>query len=158
MAPWQVTFQVVPHRAMATAPRVLTADTVRSTDWWGSGAPKDLRQRLSSVAGPAMRTTPGIERWGNRDGNGIEVHFVAGRVSRIVACVDVRNLDSKFAASLLGYVRSAQSVLVRDDGWVAEPTVGAFSGALRGAAAWKYAAEPAIQRIVRDEANEGPDA
>ena len=152
MAEWQVAFQIVPHRAMASAPRALTAEVVRSTDWWGIGVvPKDLRARLASVAGPAPATAPGVERWGSADGNGVEVQLSGGRISRIVAYVDVRKLDSKFAAALLGFVRSAQSVLVREDGWVAEPTVGAFSGALRGSPAWKFAAEPAIERIVRGQ-------
>jgi hypothetical protein len=150
-APWQVTFQIIPHRAMVAAPRALNADIVRDTDWWGIGVvPPDLRERLATIAGPAARTTPGVERWGNVEGNGVDVQLAGARVSRITAYVDVRKLDSKFAAALLGFVRSAQSVLVREDGWVAEPTVGAFSGALRGHPAWKYAAEPSIQRIVRD--------
>ena len=43
MAQWQVHFQVVPHRAMAGAPRALSAETVASTDWWGVGVvPPDL--------------------------------------------------------------------------------------------------------------------
>ena len=152
MAPWQVTFQIVPHRAMQAAPRALTAELIRTTDWWGIGAvAPDLRERLAAVAGPAARTAPGVERWGNAEGNSIDVHLAGTRVARIIAHVDVRKLDSKFAAALLGFVRSAQSVLVRDDGWVAEPTVGAFAGALRGDPAWKYAAEPAIARIVRGE-------
>ena len=159
MAPWQVSFQIIPHRAMKAAPRALTAAVVRGTDWWGVGVvPPDLRERLAAVAGPAARTTPGVERWGTAEGNGIDVHLVGTRISRIVAHVDVRKLDSKFAAALLGFVKSAQSVLVREDGWVAEPTVGAFSGALRSDPAWKFAAEPAIARIVRDEAVEDSDA
>jgi hypothetical protein len=156
MAPWQVNFQIVPHRAMAAAPRALTAETVRTTDWWGIGVvPRDLRQRLALVANPSSRTTPGLDRWGDTEGNGVEVLLVEGRVSRISASVDVRKLDPKFGAALLGFVRSAQSVLVRDDGWVAEPTVGAFSGALRGDPAWKYANEPAPLRIALDAEPEG---
>ncbi len=158
MAPWQVTFHVIPHRAMKAAPRTLTAELLRATDWWGVGVvPPDLRERLASVAGPAARTAPGVERWGNAEGNGVDVHLVGTRVARIIAYVDVRKLDSKFGASLLGFVKSAQSVLVREDGWVAEPTIGAFSGALRGDPAWKYAAEPAIARIVRDQSAEDTD-
>ena len=158
MAPWQVNFQVVPHRAMAAAPRALTAETVAATDWWGIGVvPPDLRERLAAVAGPAARTAAGVERWGNSEGNSVSVHSVGGRISRITADVDVRKLDAKFGAALLGFVRSAQSVLVRSDGWVAEPTVGAFSGALRSDPAWKFANEPAPSRIARDESAEGPD-
>lgn len=158
MAQWQVHFQVVPHRAMAGAPRALSAETVASTDWWGVGVvPPDLRDRLAAMAGPAARSAAGVERWGTSDGNGVEVHTVAGRIARITAQVDVRKLDSKFGAALLGFVRSAQSVLVRSDGWVAEPTIGAFSGALRGDPAWQFATGPAAAPPGRTIDAEDPD-
>jgi hypothetical protein len=149
MAPWQVILHVVPRRAMAAAPGELTADVVASTDWWGVGAvPPDLRARLAALAAPGSEATPGIERWGAPDGNGVEVHTSGGRISRVIARVDVRKLDPKFGAALLGFVRSAQSILVRADGYVTEPTVGGFSGALRSDPAWRYANEPAPMRIV----------
>ena len=94
---------------------------------------------------------------GDAEGNAVVVQREAGRVVRITAHVDVRKLDPKFGAALLGFVRSAQSVLVREDGWVAEPTVGAFSGALRGDPAWVFANEPAPLRIARDEDIDGAD-
>ena len=158
MAQWQVTFQVAPHRAMAGAPRALTAEMVATTDWWGVGmVPPDLRDRLAAIARPAARSVAGVERWGTSDGNAVEVFSVGGRVSRITAHVDVRKLDSKFGAALLGFVRSAQSVLVRSDGWVAEPTVGAFSGALRGDPAWQFATGPAAAPPGRTIASEDAD-
>jgi hypothetical protein len=152
MAPWQVNFQVVPHRALAAAPRTLTAAVVRETEWWSVGAAlPDLRERLATIARPASPGPSDAERWGDAEGNAVVVERVGGRVARIAAHVDVRKLDPKFGAALLGFVRSAQSVLVREDGWVAEPTVGAFSGALRSDPAWAFANEPAPLRIARDE-------
>jgi len=152
MAPWQVIFHVVPHRAMAKAPRVLDAAIVASTNWWGaSSETRELRDRLTALAGAPSRTTPAVESWGNADGNGIDVHLSHGRVDRVIAHVDVRKLDPKFGATLLGFARSMQSVLVRADGWVLEPTVGAFSAALRGDPAWAHANEPAALRVATDE-------
>lgn len=149
MSPWQVCFQVVPRRAFASGPGALTPAAVASTDWWDTGAvPADLPARLATIAAPAGEPAPGVESWGAPDGNGVEVHRRGGRVSRIVARIDVRKLDPKFSAALLGFVRSAQSVLVRSDGWIAEPTVGAFSGALRSDPAWRHANEPAPMRIA----------
>jgi hypothetical protein len=158
MAPWQVMFQVVPHRAMAGAPGALTRHVVQTADWWGIGVvPRDLLERLAAVATPAATAGAGVERWGSAEGNSVEVHRINGRVSRITACVDVRKLDAKFGAALLGFVRSAQSVLIRDDGWVAEPTVSAFSHALRGHPAWSFASEPAPLRIAREPDDDEDD-
>jgi hypothetical protein len=152
MAAWQVIFHVVPHRAMATAPRVLDAGIVATTDWWGAGtAPRELRDRLGVLVGPPTRTTPSVESWGTADGNGVDVHLAGGRIARVIAHVDVRKLDPKFGAALLGLARSMQSVLVRADGWVAEPTVGGYSGALRGDPAWEYANEPKPLKVVTEE-------
>ena len=151
MAPWQVMFHVVPHRAMAKAPRVLDARIVAETDWWGAGAGlRELRDRVSVLVGPPTRTTPAVESWGAVDGNGVDVHLRDGRVSRVIAHVDVRKLDPKFGAALLGLARSMQSVLVRADGWVTEPTVGGYSAALRGDPAWVHANEPAPLRMMPD--------
>lgn len=144
MAPWQVIFHVVPHRAMATAPRLLDASIVATTDWWGAGAgTRELRDRLAVLVGPPTRATPTVESWGDPDGNGVDVHLVNGRIARVIAHVDVRKLDPKFGAALLGLARSMQSVLLRADGWVTEPTVGGYSSALRGDPAWKHANEMA---------------
>jgi hypothetical protein len=149
MAPWLVTFHIVPHRAMASAPGALTRAVLESTDWWGHGAePADFGTRLAAIAAPVAATSPDVESLGPRDANGVDVHRRGGRVSRIVARVDVRKLDPKFSAALLAFVRSSQALLVRADGAIAEPTVGAFSAALRSDAAWRYANEPAPMRIV----------
>src|SRR5512143_850369 len=123
MSPWQVIVHVVPHRAMATAPRVLDARIVAETDWWGAGTGiRELRDRLEVLVGPRVRTTPAVESWGSAEGNGVDVHLSEGRIARVIAHVDVRKLDPKFGAALLGLARSMQSVLVRSDGWVTEPT------------------------------------
>jgi hypothetical protein len=152
MAPWQVIFHVVPHRAMATAPRVLDAGLVATTDWWGAGpGPRELRDRLGVLIGAPTRTTPAVESWGSADGNGVDVHLSEGRIARVIAHVDVRKLDPKFGAALLGLARSMQSVLVRADGWVAEPTVGGYSAALRGDPAWAHANGPAPLKIAQEE-------
>jgi hypothetical protein len=149
MAPWLVTFHLVPRRTMASAPGALTSAVLESTDWWASSAtPADFGARLAAIAAPAHGPVAGVESWGPPDGNGVDVHRRGGRVSRIVARVDVRKLDPKFSAALLAFVRSSQAVLVRTDGRVAEPTVGAFSGALRSDPAWQHANEPAPMRIV----------
>ena len=155
MAPWQVIFHVVPHRAMATAPRVLDAGIVAATDWWGAGpGTRELRDRLKVLVGAPTRTTPTVESWGAADGNGVDVHLSEGRIARVIAHVDVRKLDPKFGAALLGLARSMQSVLVRADGWVAEPTVGGYSAALRGDPAWKHANEPGPLKAATEEKEE----
>ena len=61
----------------------------------------------------------------------------------MTACVDVRRLDARFGAMLLQFARIADAVLVRRDGLVVEPLVGAFGAALRSSDAWKYANDPA---------------
>jgi hypothetical protein len=152
MAPWQVIFHLVPHRAMASAPRVLDAAIVATTRWWADGSgTRELRDRLGVLVGPPARTTPAIESWGSADGNGVDVHLTNGRIAGVTAHVDVRKLDPKFGAALLGLARSMQSVLVRTDGWVTEPTVGGFSTALRGDPAWAHANEPAPLKIAAED-------
>jgi len=66
-----------------------------------------------------------------------------GKPARMTACVDVRRLDATFSAKLLQFVRTADAMLVRHDGLVIEPSVGAFGAALRTSEAWKYATDPA---------------
>ncbi|MFL5562161.1 MAG: hypothetical protein ACJ79K_11850 [Gemmatimonadaceae bacterium] len=137
---------------MAKAPRVLDAAIVSTTEWWSAGAgTREPQEKLGALIGPASRTNPTIESWGSADGNGVDVHLANGRIMRIIAHVDVRKLDPKFGAALLGFARSMQSVLVRADGWVAEPTVGAYSTALRGDPAWAHANEPKALKIAIDE-------
>ena len=44
---------------------------------------------------------------------------------------------------VLQFARTAGAVLVRSDGLVVEPVVGAFAAALRNSAAWRFANDPA---------------
>ena len=46
---------------------------------------------------------------------------------------------------LLQFVRTANAVLVRSDGLVVEPLVGAFAAALRSTDAWRFANDHASQ-------------
>jgi hypothetical protein len=61
----------------------------------------------------------------------------------MIARVDCRRLDAKFGAMLLQFARVAGAVLVRQDGLVVEPLVGAFGAALRSSPAWQYVSDPA---------------
>jgi hypothetical protein len=149
MATWQVEFAIVPRRALAAAPRA-SLDHVVTTDWWASGSlPADYGRHLAAIApqAPEAVAQAGHEAapnethqtWGQPDGNRIDVWFEHGRAARITAQVDARRLDSRFGATLLQFARVANAVLVRRDGLVIEPLVGAFANALRTSEAWRYA-------------------
>lgn len=144
VSPWQVEFFIVSMRALAAAPRPLTRAVLDGTDWWANEPfPADYHARLAAVspAGPSLATH--TERWGSDDGNLVEVRSTGGRVNRVMARVDVRRLDSTFGAALIVLVRGLGAVLIRGDGSVAEPTINAFAGALRGSTAWRFANDTA---------------
>jgi hypothetical protein len=130
MAAWQVEFSVVPRRALASA----GAAALRSSDanWWATAG-----------ASPAASSSADVQSWGPEDGNRLDVWLVGGRAAKVSARVDVRKLDAKFGAMLLQFARTADAVLVRGDGLVVEPLVGAYAAALRSSAAWRFANDPA---------------
>ena len=105
--------------------------------------PADYQAKLAGVASPAASASAKVQSWGPADGNRVDVWFVDGRATAVTARVDVRRLDSKFGAMLLQFVRTANAVLVRSDGLVVEPLVGAYAAALRSSDAWRFANDPA---------------
>ena len=142
MAVWQVDFSVVPRRSLAAA--LVQPREAMDGDWWTSAPlPADLKGTLAVVAPPASSWDADLQRWGKEDGNCVDVWSVRGRVARISARVDVRRLDAKFGAMLLHFVRIADAVLVRRDGLVVAPDVGAFAAGLRSSDAWRFANDPA---------------
>jgi hypothetical protein len=144
MAAWQVDLHVVPRHALATATHPLTPAIVDSTNWWQSHrSPADYQTRLAAVAAPGKSGEAALETWGEEQGNRVDVWSDGGRVKRIRVRVDVRRLDARFGAAVLGFVRAANAVMIRGDGVVLEPTIAAFAGALRSSAAWRYANDPA---------------
>ena len=148
MAVWQVEFHIVPRRALgralAAASQSLTPPSLDATAWWtGAALPHDYRTRLAGVALPTPASSADLETWGEAEGNRVDVWSDDGRVRSVTAQIDVRKLDSRFGASLLVFVRAAQAVLVRRDGLVVEPTINAYSAALRTSSAWRYASDPA---------------
>ena len=143
MAVWQVEFALVPRRALAARPRV-ALPPVMETDWWSAERlPPGYAQQLAAVAIPGSAAGAERQTWGDADGNRVDVWFEDGRPARMSARVDVRRLDARFGAMLLQFARVANAVLVRSDGLLVEPDVGAFGAALRSSAAWRYAADPA---------------
>lgn len=143
MAVWQVDFAIVPRRALAATPRVPLRQILDS-DWWSTQSlPPGYAQQIGAIAPAGSSWTAELQTWGEEDGNRVDVWFENGRAARISARVDVRRLDAKFGATLLQFARVADAVLVRQDGLVVEPLVGAFGAALRSSDAWRYASDPA---------------
>lgn len=143
MANWQVGFHVVPRRAIAAAGPLIPS-VLANTAWWtGHAFPSDYHARLAVVVPPTPSSIAGLETWGLEDGNRVDVWSDGGRVRRVAARVDVRRLDSRFGAALLEFVRKCDAVLVRSDGLIVEPLVGAYAGALRNSKAWGFANDAA---------------
>jgi len=145
MAVLQVDFAIVPRRAFAKSPRV-AVQKLLDTDWWSAERfPSGFSHQLAAIAPAGSSSTPERQTWGEEDGNRIDVWFENGRATRMNAHVDVRRLDAKFGAMLLQFARVADAVLVRQDGLVVEPLVGAFGAALRTSTAWQYTTDPSAR-------------
>ena len=143
MAVWQVEFSIVPRRLLASA-GVAEPRPSNDADWWAAQRlPSNYQRQLAAVASPASSSNADLQTWGTEDGIRVDVWSVDGRATTVTARVDVRRLDSKFGAMLLQFVRTADAVLVRRDGLVVEPQVGAFAAALRSSDAWRFANDPA---------------
>ncbi|HEY4133371.1 MAG TPA: hypothetical protein VGM50_22320 [Gemmatimonadaceae bacterium] len=153
MASWQVEFAIVPRRALANTPRVALT-RLMETDWWSSERlPSGHERHLSAIAPSRATSSSDVQMWGEADGNRVDIWLDTGKPIRMTARVDVRRLDATFGAKLLQFARTADAVLIRSDGFVIEPTVGAFGAALRTSEAWKFAVDPAafIAAHVRHE-------
>jgi hypothetical protein len=142
MAVWQVEFAIVPRRALATKARVPLPELM-DTVWWSSEQlPPSYAKQLATIAPPGSSSAAEHQTWGDQDGNRVDVWSENGKATRMIARVDVRRLDARFGAMLLQFARVADAVLVRGDGLVVEPLVGAFGAALRTSDAWKHASDP----------------
>jgi len=143
VAAWQVEFSIVPRRALAAAGAAALRPSA-DTEWWAADAlPAGYQGKLAAVASPASSPSANVQSWGPEDGNRLDVWSVDGRATKVTARVDVRKLDARFGAMVLQFARTAGAVLVRSDGLVVEPVVGAFAAALRNSAAWRFANDPA---------------
>ena len=143
MAAWQVEFSIVPRRALAAAGAAALRPSA-DTEWWAADAlPAGYQGKLAAVASPASSPSANVQSWGPEDGNRLDVWSIDGRATKVTARVDVRKLDARFGAMVLQFARTAGAVLVRSDGLVVEPVVGAFAAALRNSAAWRFANDPA---------------
>jgi len=151
MAAWQVSFHVIPRTPVSD----FSPTALERTEWWAAAEfPSDYRRRLAEVATPMPSVGPNLETWGLEDGNRVDVLSEGGRVRRVKVQVDVRRLDSKFGAALLNFVRGADAVLIRSDGLIVAPTIGAYAGALRTSLAWRFANDPTAFVISLSAGNE----
>lgn len=143
MAVWQVEFAIIPRYVLTGKARVALPQLL-DTDWWGTEhLPPGYTQQLAAIAPAGSSWAAELQTWGEEDGNRVDIWSENGKPARMIARVDVRRLDARFGAMLLQFARVADAVLVRRDGLVVEPLVGAFGAALRTSEAWKYATDPA---------------
>ena len=154
MAAWQVEFYIIPRRALVSHGPLDSSDLDRTPWWTTHGLPADYQKRLSAVASAGPSWSAELQTWGSQDGNRVDVWSEDGRVSAVMARVDVRRLDSRFGAALLHFVRTAQAVLVRTDGLVVEPQIATYTAALRTSDAWKFASDPAASFGRYSDAND----
>ena len=145
MRDWQVEFSIVPRRALATAGVAALRPSADASPWSAERLPLGYQSKLAAVSPLAPSSNEDVQSWGPEDGNRLDVWSVDGRATKVTARVDVRRLDAKFGAMVLQFARTANAVLVRSDGLVVEPMVGAFSAALRSSAAWRFANDPSAQ-------------
>jgi hypothetical protein len=144
MAAWQVDFYLIPRNAVAAAMSAVASGEFDGANLWADVAsPTDYRRRLDDVALRGRAWSPELETWGSEDGNRVDVALDNGRVQSVRVRVDVRRLDSKFGAALLGFARKLGALLIRRDGLIVEPTIAAYAGALRTSSAWRFASDPA---------------
>ena len=156
MAVWQVEFAIIPRQALTATPPVPLSQLL-DTDWWSSGRlPAGHERHLGAIARLGASRTTDVQTWGDEDGNRIDLWLENGKPARMVARVDVRHLDAAFGARLLQFARIADALLVRRDGLVIEPLVGAFGAALRSSQAWKYVTDPAPDLASDSDGDEGP--
>ena len=147
MAVWQVEFAIVPRRAVAGKPRV-EVPLAMDTAWWSTErVPAGYSQHLAAVAPLASPSSAELQTWGEADSNRVDVWSENGKPTRMTARVDVRRLDARFGAMLLQFAKLANAVLVRQDGLVVEPLVGAFGAALRTSEAWQHTTDPAARPV-----------
>jgi hypothetical protein len=143
MPVWQVEFAIVPRRALAAKPKVGVAQ-IMETAWWSTERlPLGYSQQLAAIVPLGSSSATELQTWGDQDGNRVDVWSEKGKPTRMTARVDVRRLDARFGAMLLQFARVADAVLIRSDGLVVDPVVGAFGAALRTSDAWRYASDPA---------------
>jgi hypothetical protein len=145
MADWQVEFSIVPRRALATAGVAALRPSADASPWRTESLPAGYQGKLAAVVPQVSSPSADVQSWGPADGNRLDVTFVDGQATKVTARVDVRRLDAKFGAMVLQFARTANAVLVRSDGLVVEPIVGAFAAALRSSAAWRFANDPSAQ-------------
>jgi len=155
MAVWQVEFVLVPRRAFVGTPRVSLTQLIDEGWWSAERLPSGYSQQLAAVASPGASAASEHQRWGEEDGNRVDVWSEHGKPTRMTARVDVRRLDARFGAMLLQFARVAGALLVRRDGLVIEPTVGAFGAALRSSEAWPHANDPAAHIAAYAEPDDG---
>ena len=143
MATWQADFYLVPRRAVAEFPAI-TGDIARETEWWlGTDLPADYHERMEALLPPGKSWSPDLKTWGAEDGNRIDVWRDQGRVANVLVRIDARAPDTSFLDGIAGLARDLHCMLVRADGYVTDPTLGALGKALTGSRAFRFVADPA---------------
>lgn len=117
MAAWQFDFHLIPRdsavHAGSEVPAQFQESQSRDVNWWaGSSAlVPEMRKRFSSLLPQAASWSDRIEKWGDDDGDRIDLVRDEAGIVDVFVRIDVRQLSKPFIGGLITVCRSLDCVL-----------------------------------------------
>lgn len=142
MAAWQFDFHLLPFEAVAKRyggmPVAISRADFEETHWWMGCVEPDLQASFAKLL-PALESwSDSVQRWGDEQGNRIDVVTEGDTLEDVFVRVDVRNISQVFLIGLLEIARRADCVLLLHDGRVIRPSFTKVLTAIRKSDAFRF--------------------
>lgn len=147
MATWQFDLHCLPSDALRRYyeefPSAITREEFEQRDWWEAvTVPHDLKDQLSTLLPSTESWSEYIQKWGEEDGNRIDLVYQNEHVADLFVRVDVRNISYVFLSGLIKLVQRNGWLMVTERGDLIQPSVANLLSSIRRSDAFRYVENP----------------
>jgi hypothetical protein len=163
MASWQFDMHVLPRDGVvnvyhAIPTEISLEDSVLDRCWERVQPPTNLADQFSKILPSTTSWHPQISRWGDEEGNRIDVVRQENSVTDVFVRIDVRDVSIIFVTELLRIARKNSWLIYSADGRLISPSLKKILKAIQDSAAYRFVQDPRrFLDSLRDAESSNPD-
>jgi len=147
MATWQFDLHYLPRTAVdaryAARPIAIPDEELGSAEWWSEvSVPAAVVESLSSMLPPAASRSQHVRKWGQEDGDRIDVIYDDGAVCSIFVRIDTREISFRFVDAVVGLAVRNDWLLRLQDKRIIDPYVSTLMSAIQRSDSFRFVLDP----------------
>lgn len=156
MAIWQYDLHCLPEdavlRRFGTRPLTISRSDFDALNWWGDTSCRaDMCRDFGRLLSKSTSWSEDLKRWGEEDGNRIDVLMGFGKVESIFVRIDVRVIAYGFLMGLIDIASKNGWLFLTQDGFLLPASMTRLLSAIQKSDSFRFVSDPeAFLRMLQN--------